>query len=194
MTALRETPIAAAIWLQVMPLPMQLRSCSMRSGVQVAVEGAPEGAVLLLAGAMIAGSIAGDGIGSDGAVDGDMRRPRSRAAAGLGRRQGVCPRAAGNRETQTSKRKSVRGFKKPIWKDCPRRRWQPVRRKSQPHQATTPHFTEPHPASRMANPLSEWTRTPLLNRGRFLSLLSENPRRIEASHDSTRLPRVKMPL
>src|SRR5215472_2596564 len=103
-----------------MPLPMQLRSCSMRSGVHVAVDVAPEGAALLLAGAMIAGSIAGDGIGSDGAIDGDMRRPCSRAAAGLGRRQGVCPRAAGNREkAKTSKRKSVRGFKKPIWKDMP---------------------------------------------------------------------------
>src|SRR5215472_12789781 len=77
-----------------MPLPMQLRSCSMRSGVQVALEGA----MLLLAGAMIAGSIAGAGIGSDGAIDGDMRRPRSIAAAGLGRRQGVRARAAGNRE------------------------------------------------------------------------------------------------
>src|SRR6516165_10326616 len=77
-----------------MLLPMQLRSCSMRSGVHVPVDVAPEGAVLLLAGAMIAGSIAGDGIGSDGAIDGDMRRPRSRAAAGLGRRQGICPRAA----------------------------------------------------------------------------------------------------
>src|SRR6516225_3488018 len=37
-------------------------------------------------------------------------------------------------------------------------------------------------------------RTLQLNRGRFLTLLSENPRRLEASHDSTRMPRVKMPL
>jgi hypothetical protein len=81
-TELRETPIAAAIWLHVMPLPTQLRSCSMRSAVQVPVEVA----TLFGAGATIAGSIAeavgaiggigGDPMGSDDAMDGDMERPR----------------------------------------------------------------------------------------------------------------------
>jgi len=81
-TALRETPIAAAIWLQVMPLPTQLRSCSMRSGVQVGVEVGVEGAMLFGAGETIAestvgavgaiGGIAGDEIGIDGAIDEDM--------------------------------------------------------------------------------------------------------------------------
>lgn len=85
-TALRETPIAAAIWLQVMPLPTQLRSCSMRSGVQVAVEVAVEVAfeegTFFGAGATIAESIAeavgaiggmtGDETGIDGAIDGDI--------------------------------------------------------------------------------------------------------------------------
>jgi hypothetical protein len=90
-TALRETPIAAAIWLQVMPLPTQPRSCSMRSGVQVAVEVAVEVALeegmLFGAGATIAestaaavaaiGGIAGDETGIDGAIDGDIgKRPR----------------------------------------------------------------------------------------------------------------------
>jgi hypothetical protein len=63
-----------AIWLQVMPLSTQARSCSMRSCVQVA----PEGAMFFGAAAMIAGVVdaidgsAGDGIGSDGAIDGDI--------------------------------------------------------------------------------------------------------------------------
>jgi hypothetical protein len=111
-TALRETPIAAAIWLQVMPVPTQARSCSMRSGVQVAVDVAVEvafeltmffGAGPTVAGSRVvrgSGSIGGDERGRDGAMDGDMTRPHIIAAAGLGRRQGVCPRAAGNRETQ----------------------------------------------------------------------------------------------
>ena len=34
MTALRVTPISAAIWLQDRPELTQLRSCSIRSGVQ----------------------------------------------------------------------------------------------------------------------------------------------------------------
>src|SRR6516165_6377628 len=180
-----------------MPLPTQLRSCSMRSAVQVAFEGGMRcGTGATIAGSTadaldVIGRIAGDEVGIDGAIDGDMERPRAIAAAGLGRRQGVCPRAAGNRETQTSKRKSVCGFASRSGKRCPRRDpswWQPVRRKNQPHQATTPHFTEPHPASRMANPLLKWCPYALLNRGRFLTLLSENFRRLEASHDSTRLP------
>jgi hypothetical protein len=61
-----------------------------------------------------AGAIDGDGIGGesagDGAIDGDMKTASRVAAAGLGRRQGVCPRATGNRETQALKRKSMRGF------------------------------------------------------------------------------------
>jgi hypothetical protein len=63
-TALRETPIAAAIWLQVMPLVTQLRSRSMRSGVQVAFEAGTRCG----AGAI---GIAGGEIASDGAIDGD---------------------------------------------------------------------------------------------------------------------------
>jgi hypothetical protein len=204
-TALRETPIAAAIWLQVMPLPMQLRSCSMRSGVQVALEGT----MLFGAGATGAGSraldviggIAGDESGSDGAIDGDIERPRSIAAAVWAAEQGVCPRAAGNRETQDPEAKiGVRPLE-PIRKEMPQTRpkafssrWQPVRRKKSAPPSNYAAFTEPHPASRMANPLLEWRPYAALYRGRFLSLLSENPRRIETSHDSTRLPRVKMAL
>jgi hypothetical protein len=117
-TALRETPIAAAIWLQVMPRSTQLFSCSMRSGFQVPVDVPLEAGLRADAGAMTAGSssagaagaIDGDGIGGDeiagdGAIDGDMKTASLVAAAGLGRRQGVCPRATGNRETQTLKRK-----------------------------------------------------------------------------------------
>jgi hypothetical protein len=120
-TALRETPIAAAIWLQVMPRSTQLLSCSMRSGFQVP----PEAGMRAVAGAMAAasgsssagaaggigaGGIEGGAIESDGAIDGDMKTASLVAAAGLGRRQGVCPRTTGNRETQTSKRKSMCGF------------------------------------------------------------------------------------
>jgi hypothetical protein len=91
-----------------MPLPMQLRSCSMRSGVQVAVEVVLEGTMLFGAGATGAGSrtvdvivgIAGDEVGIDGAIDGDMETASLYCRGRLGRRQGVCPRAAGNRETQ----------------------------------------------------------------------------------------------
>src|SRR5215467_2608406 len=117
---------------------------------------------------------------------GTWERPRFIAAAGLGRRTGrLSARSGQPRERETSKRKSVRGLRADPEKDAPDVTptwWRLVRRKNQPHQATTPHFTEPHPASRMANPLLEWRPTPQLNRGRFLSLLSENPRRIEASH------------
>src|SRR5262249_21814765 len=122
------------------------------------------------------------------------------AAAVLGRRQGVCRAQREPRESETSKRKSVRGFKNRSGKESPRRDpkfsgwWRPVRRKDQPHQATTPHFTEPHPASRMADPPSEWRPYAATQSGPLLSPLSENSRRIEASHDSTRLPRVKMAL
>src|SRR5215831_3674271 len=65
-----------------MPSPTQLRSCSMRSAVQVAVELAVETAAFFGSGATTAGStaraldpiggIAGDERGSDGAIDGDM--------------------------------------------------------------------------------------------------------------------------
>src|ERR1700722_40906 len=37
MTALRVTPISAAIWLQVMPAPTKARSCATRSGFQVSL-------------------------------------------------------------------------------------------------------------------------------------------------------------
>jgi hypothetical protein len=78
-TALRETPIAAAIWLQVMPLPTQLRSCSMRSAVQVAFEAGMRcgaGAIAAESGsagatdAIAAGGIADDE--TDGTIDGDI--------------------------------------------------------------------------------------------------------------------------
>lgn len=36
-TAFRETPISAAIWLQLKPVTTNIRSCSTRSGVQVAI-------------------------------------------------------------------------------------------------------------------------------------------------------------
>src|SRR5262249_55499591 len=65
-----------------MPSPTQLRSCSMRSAVQVAVELAVETAAFFCGGATTAGStasapdpvrgLAGDERGSDGAIDGDM--------------------------------------------------------------------------------------------------------------------------
>jgi hypothetical protein len=61
------------------------------------------------------------------------------AAAGLGRRQGVGPRAAGNGEkAKTSKRKSVRGRNEPI-RNAPDVTPMPVtavRQKIEPHQAT----------------------------------------------------------
>jgi hypothetical protein len=125
-TALRETPIAAAIWLQVMPRSTQPRSSSMRSGVQVPGEVPFEAGTRFGAGAMAAGSsragtvggIAGE-IPPDGAIDGDMKMASLGAAAGLGRRQGVCPRTTANRETQTSKRKSMRGFRSRSGKTCP---------------------------------------------------------------------------
>jgi hypothetical protein len=150
-----------------MPLPMQLRSCSMRSAVQVALEEA----MLFGAGASGAGSravdviggIAGDERGSDGAIDGDMERPRSIAAAVWAADRAFVRAQRATARPKTSKRKSVCGFKSRSGKEMPQTRpkafssrWQPVRRKSQPHQALTPHFTEPHPASRMANPLLEW--------------------------------------
>jgi len=115
-----------------MPLPTQLFSRSMRSGVHVAL---PEG--MFLAGAIVAGSSSvgaveatdaavsdaggsdGDGRGFDGAMDGDMdgdmgKRPRSGTAAGLGRRRGVCPRATGNGENAKPRSEiSVRGRKSP---------------------------------------------------------------------------------
>jgi hypothetical protein len=94
-----------------MPLPTQARSCSMRSAVQVALEGA----MVFGAGAGsravdVIGGIAGDESGSDGAIDGDIETASLDCRGRLGRRQGVCPRAAGNRETKASKRKSVCGL------------------------------------------------------------------------------------
>src|SRR5262249_58483125 len=50
----------------------------------------------------------------------------------------------------------------------------PVRQKDQPHKATTPHSPEPHPASRMADPPSEWRPYAATQSGPLLSPLSEN--------------------
>jgi hypothetical protein len=123
-TALRETPIAVAIWLQVMPVPTQLLSCSIRSGVQVAVEVAFDGAMPFRAGATIAGSTMGavdatggsadgesEGDGAiDEAIDGDMTASlycRDRSGPPTGR---LSARSGQPRERETSKRKSVRGL------------------------------------------------------------------------------------
>jgi hypothetical protein len=104
---------------------MQLRSCSMRSAVQVALEGTPFfGAGAAGAGSRavdVIGGIAGDESGSDGAIDGDIETASLDCRGRLGRRQGVCPRAAGNRETKASKRKSVCGLWSRSGKRCPRR-------------------------------------------------------------------------
>jgi len=142
---------------------MQLRSCSMRSAVQVALEEA----MIFGAGASGAGSravdviggIAGDERGSDGAIDGDMERPRSIAAAVWAADRAFVRAQRATARPKTSKRKSVCGFKSRSGKEMPQTRpkafssrWQPVRRKSQPHQALTPHFTEPHPASKDGKP------------------------------------------
>jgi hypothetical protein len=99
-TALRVTPISAAISLQVMPAATQLRSCSMRCAVQVGLEvvmlfgvligGAAIGAVALVAIAVTGRFV--DGIGSDGAIDARVDESvmdgLAVAAAVLGRRQG----------------------------------------------------------------------------------------------------------
>jgi len=100
-TALRVTPISAAISLQVMPAATQLRSCSMRCAVQVELEiamvfvvaaigGAAIGAVALVAIALTGRWV--DGIGGDGAVDARFDERvmdgLAVAAAVLGRRQG----------------------------------------------------------------------------------------------------------
>jgi hypothetical protein len=137
-TALRETPIAAAIWLQVMPLPTHARSCSMRSGVQVAFDGA----ILLPAGATIAessagaedaiGGSAGDEIVSDGAIDGDMERPRLLPRPVWAAGQGVCPRAAGNRETASLEAKIGARLESRSRKRCPRRWWRRFAEKVSP--------------------------------------------------------------
>src|SRR6266702_6709387 len=97
MTALRVTPISAAISLQVMPAATQLRSCSMRSAVQVELE-----IVMLFGVAAIGGGAIGavasvaiavtgrwvDGIVSDGTIDESVMDGLAVAAAVLGRRQG----------------------------------------------------------------------------------------------------------
>src|SRR5215472_11607674 len=193
-----------------MPSPTQLRSCSMRSAVQVAVELAVETAAFFGSGATTAGStaraldpiggIAGDERGSDGAIDGDMET----ASRLMPRPCWAADRAfvarSGNREKAKPRSENRCAALRADPEKSPRRDpkfsgwWRPVRRKDQPHQATTPHFTEPHPASRMADPPSEWRPYAATQSGPLLSPLSENSRRIEASHDSTRLPRVKMAL
>src|SRR5205823_4951991 len=151
---------------------MQLFSCSMRSGVQVPLqvplEVPLETGVRGDAGAMPAGSggigavgaIDGDRIGGetpDGAIDGDMKTASLNAAAGLGRRQGVvrAQRATARKRNLEAKidarLKSRSGNRSPDVTPC---RWQPVRRIAPPSNYAA--FTEPHPASRMTNPLSEW--------------------------------------
>ena len=90
------TPIAAAISLQVMPAATQLRSCSMRSGVQVPVEvvmlfglvaiGAGAIGAVALAAIAVTGRLV-DGIGGDGAIDESVMNGLAVAAAVLGRRQ-----------------------------------------------------------------------------------------------------------
>ena len=186
-----------------MPLPTQLRSCSMRSGVQVAFEGGIRCGTCAtiaesIAGAVGAiGGIGGDEVGSDGAIDGDMERPRllPRPVWAADRAFVRAQRATARRKPRSENRCAAsRADPEKDAPDVTQAGGSRSAEKNQPHQATTPHFTEPHPASRMANPLLEWRPYALLNRGRFLTLLSENPRRLEASHDSTRLPRVKMPL
>jgi hypothetical protein len=99
-TALRVTPISAAISLQVMPAATQLRSCSMRCAVQVGLEVVMLFGVLVRAGAigavaLVAIAVTGrwvDGIGGDGAVDARVDERvmdgLAVAAAVLGRRQG----------------------------------------------------------------------------------------------------------
>jgi hypothetical protein len=185
-TALRETPIAAAIWLQVMPLSTQLRSCSMRSDVQVAVDVALEGAMLFGAGPTIAestagavgaiGGIAGDEVGIDGAIDGDMETASLYCRGRTGPPTGRWPRAAGDRETQTSKRKSVRGLRADPEKEAPD--VTPVAA-GPPKKSAPPNnyaaFTEPHPASRMANPPLEWRPYAATRSGPLLVAVEREP-------------------
>jgi hypothetical protein len=184
---------------------MQLRSCSMRSAVQVALEEA----MLFGAGASGAGSravdviggIAGDERGSDGAIDGDMERPRSIAAAVWAADRAFVRAQRATARPKTSKRKSVCGFKSRSGKEMPQTRPKAF---SSPWAAGPPKKSAPpstnaafhRAASRLKDGKPAVGVAPVrrTDRGRFLSLLSENPRRIEASHDSTRLPRVKMPL
>src|SRR5215467_4768048 len=110
---------------------------------------------------------------------GTWERPRFIAAAGLGRRTGrLSARSGQPRERETSKRKSVRGLRADPEKDAPDVTptwWRLVRRKNQPHQATTPHFTEPHPASRMANPLLEWRPYAATQSGPLLVAVEREP-------------------
>src|ERR1700732_4221404 len=102
-----------------MPAATQLRSCPMRSGVQVAEVVMLFGLVAIGAGAIGKVALASiavtgrsvDGIGSDGAIDESvMRRPRY-CRGRSGPPTGQWPRTTGNRETnKTSKRKSVRAL------------------------------------------------------------------------------------
>jgi hypothetical protein len=169
-----------------MPLSTQLRSCSMRSDVQVALEAALEGAMLFGAGAMIAestagavgaiGGIAGDETGIDGAIDGDMETASLYCRGRTGPPTGRWPRAAGDRETQTSKRKSVRGLRADPEKEAPD--VTPVAA-GPPKKSAPPNnyaaFTEPHPASRMANPPLEWRPYAATRSGPLLVAVEREP-------------------
>src|SRR5215831_11975750 len=106
---------------------------------------------------------------------GTWERPRFIAAAGLGRRTGrLSARSGQPRERETSKRKSVRGFKSRSGKQAP----DPVAagppRKSAP-PSNYAAFTEPHPASRMANPLLEWRPYAATQSGPLLVAVEREP-------------------
>src|SRR5215469_9597169 len=131
MTALRLTPMAAPISLQVMPAAKQLLSCSIRSGVQGLVDGIRdgEGGIGTTGTIEAAATAESDGALSNGACIGTA----SLCWRGLlGRRQGVCPRATGNARLQNleakigARRRSI-SRKERICPAC---------------------ATEPHPASR----------------------------------------------
>src|SRR6516165_8246521 len=186
-----------------MPLPTQLRSCSMRSGVQVAFEGGIRCGTCAtiaesIAGAVGAiGGIGGDEVGSDGAIDGDMERPRllPRPVWAADRAFVRAQRATARRKPRSENR--CAGLRADPEKDAPEL--------TQAGGSWSAEKISPTKQLRRISPSrippQGWQtrcRSGPVRRysigAASLSLLSENPRRIEASHDSTRLPRVKMPL
>jgi hypothetical protein len=163
-----------------MPLSTQLRSCSMRSDVQVALEAALEGAMLFGAGATIAEStagIAGDETGIDGAIDGDMETASLYCRGRTGPPTGRKPRAAGNRETQTSKRKSVRGLRADPEKDAPD--VTPVAAGPPKNFSPTKQLRRISPSrippQGMANPLLEWLPYAATRSGPLLVAVEREP-------------------
>src|SRR6516162_6750379 len=139
MTALRLTPMAAPISLQVMPAAKQLLSCSIRSGVHGLVDGIRDGeggigttgTIEAVATAAMVG-VVGATLESDGALsNGACIGTASLCWRGLlGRRQGVCPRATGNARLQNLEAKIGARRRSISRKECPA------------------CATEPHPASR----------------------------------------------